>query len=59
MVTILVASNLLVGPIYGLYFTTTPLQGLALIQVFTTVFALSAGFISNARPTEILAVTAA
>ncbi|KAK3295073.1 uncharacterized protein B0H64DRAFT_402527 [Chaetomium fimeti] len=59
VITILVATNLLVGPIYGLYFTSTPLQRLALIQVFTTIFALCAGFMSNARQTEVFAVTAA
>ena len=58
MVTALVASSLLVGPIYSLYFVKEPLHRLALIQAFTTVFALCAGFISNARPTEILTATA-
>jgi hypothetical protein len=50
---------LLVGSIYGLYFAETPLQRLGLIQVFTTVFALCAGFMTNARRAELFAVTAA
>jgi hypothetical protein len=50
---------LLVGSIYGLYFAETPLQRLGLIQVFTTIFALCAGFMTNARRAELFAVTAA
>ncbi|KAG7287643.1 hypothetical protein NEMBOFW57_007156 [Staphylotrichum longicolle] len=59
LITILVAANLLVGSIYGLYFAETPLQRLGLIQVFTTIFALCAGFMTNARRAELFAVTAA
>ncbi len=58
-ITILVAANLLVGSIYGLYFASTPLQRLGLIQAFTTVFALCAGFMTHARRAELFAVTAA
>ncbi len=58
-ITILVAANLLVGSIYGLYFASTPLQRLALIQAFTAVFALCAGFMTHARRAELFAVTAA
>jgi hypothetical protein len=59
VITILVAANLLVGLIYALYFAGTPLQRLGLIQVFTTVFALYVGFMTNARRTDAFAVTAA
>jgi hypothetical protein len=59
VITILVAANFLVGSIYALYFAATPLQRLGLIQVLTTIFALCAGFMTNARRAELLAVTAA
>ncbi|KAK4148891.1 hypothetical protein C8A00DRAFT_47387 [Chaetomidium leptoderma] len=58
-ITILIAANLLVGPIYGLYFAQTPLQRLGLIQLFTTVFALCAGLVTNAKRAELFAMTAA
>jgi hypothetical protein len=59
IVTILVAANFLVGSIYALYYAKTPLQRLGLMQAFTTIFALSAGFMTNARRAELFAVTAA
>ncbi|KAK4032541.1 hypothetical protein C8A01DRAFT_20386 [Parachaetomium inaequale] len=59
VITILVAANFLVESIYALYFAATPLQRLGLIQVLTTIFALCAGFMTNARRAELFAVTAA
>jgi hypothetical protein len=59
VITILVSANLLVGSIYGLYFASTSIHRLVMIQGFTTVFALCAGFMTNARRAELFAVTAA
>ena len=58
-ISILVAAHFLVGSIlYGLYFAQTPLQRLGFIQVFTIVFALCAGLVTNAKRAELFAMTA-
>ena len=59
-ISILVAAHFVVGSIllYGLYFAQTPLQRLGFIQVFTIVFALCAGLVTNAKRAELFAMTA-
>jgi hypothetical protein len=58
-VTVLAATYLLVGPIFALYTAKDPWYRLVLIQLFTGIFALSAGFMTNARRAELFAATAA
>lgn len=59
IINILVASFLLIGSIIGLYFATNDALKLALIAVFTALFALSIGLMTNARRVEIFAATSA
>ncbi|KAL3473022.1 hypothetical protein BJX99DRAFT_234338 [Aspergillus californicus] len=59
IISIVVASFLLIGPIVGLFFAATDAVKLVLIAAFTALFALSVGLITNARRAEIFAATAA
>jgi hypothetical protein len=59
VISICVASFLLIGSIVGLYIVDDDAVRLALIAAFTAVFALSVGLMTNARRAEIFAATAA
>ncbi|KAL4862447.1 hypothetical protein BDV12DRAFT_190406 [Aspergillus spectabilis] len=59
IISILVASFLLIGSIVGLYFAKNNAVKLALVAAFTAVFAISVGLMTNARRAEIFAATAA
>ncbi|KAL3495319.1 hypothetical protein BJX62DRAFT_246055 [Aspergillus germanicus] len=59
VISICVASLLLIGSIVGLYLVDDDAVRLALIAAFTAVFALSVGLMTNARRAEIFAATAA
>jgi hypothetical protein len=59
LISFFVASLLLIGVIVGLYFEQDPKRRLVMIGVFTGIFALSVGLLTNARRAEIFAATAA
>ncbi|KAL4784619.1 hypothetical protein BJX76DRAFT_356853 [Aspergillus varians] len=59
VISILVASFLLIGSIVGLYFATGDALKLCLVAGFTAVFALCVGLMTNARRADIFAATAA
>ncbi|KAF6782351.1 hypothetical protein CSOJ01_16008 [Colletotrichum sojae] len=59
VVSIIIAAALLIGSIVGLYFAKNDITKLGLITLFTTMFALSVGLMTNSRRAEILAGTAA
>ncbi|GFF55802.1 monocarboxylate permease [Aspergillus lentulus] len=59
IISTLLAAILLIGSITSLYFATTDAVKLGLVAVFTLVFALSVGLMTNARRAEIFAATAA
>ncbi|KAI0467136.1 hypothetical protein F4859DRAFT_518350 [Xylaria cf. heliscus] len=58
MITVMVATVLLIGPILVLYFVKSPPGRLVLIAVFTAGFAGSVAIITNARRAEIFFGTA-
>ncbi|KAI0152714.1 hypothetical protein GGR57DRAFT_470082 [Xylariaceae sp. FL1272] len=58
IITILVATVLLIGPILALYFARSPSAKLALIAVFTAAFAGGVSLITRARRAEIFFGTA-
>ncbi|ORY70317.1 uncharacterized protein BCR38DRAFT_362064 [Pseudomassariella vexata] len=59
IVTIIVALIFLIGPMTGLNFASNPVTRLVLIAVFTAMFAVSLGLITNARRAEVFGATAA
>ncbi|KAL6809566.1 hypothetical protein J3E69DRAFT_351000 [Trichoderma sp. SZMC 28015] len=59
IISILIAASLLVGPITGLYFVANNAAKLGMLAVFTALFALSVGIMTNAKRAEIFASTAA
>lgn len=59
VISIIIAAALLIGSIVGLYFAGNDITKLGLITLFTALFALSVGLMTNARRAEIFAGTAA
>ncbi|KAF2436286.1 hypothetical protein EJ08DRAFT_655959 [Tothia fuscella] len=59
LINLLVAGLLLVGVIIWLYFEETPVKRLIIISVFTGIFGLSIGILTNARRAEIFGASAA
>jgi hypothetical protein len=59
LINFLIAGLLLIGVIVGLYFERRPEARLIMISIFTGIFALSVGLLTNARRSEIFAATAA
>lgn len=58
-INIIVAVLELICPIPSLYFVTNDAVRLGLVAGFTALFALSVGFMTNARRAEIFGATAA
>lgn len=59
LITIFVAATVLIGPITSLCYVTNDAAKLGIATVFTALFALSVGFLTNARRAEIFGATAA
>ncbi|KAF6827860.1 hypothetical protein CPLU01_08879 [Colletotrichum plurivorum] len=59
VISIIIAAALLIGSIVGLYFAKNDITKLGLITLFTAMFAVSVGLMTNARRAEIFAGTAA
>jgi len=59
IISVIVAWLLLLSPITALYLVQIPKAKLAMIHVFTIIFALSVALITNARRAELFAATAA
>ena len=53
------AAILLIGAIVSLYYVSSPRAKLALVAVYTLVFAMSVALCTNARKAEVFAATAA
>ncbi|KAI7778758.1 hypothetical protein LA080_001825 [Diaporthe eres] len=59
LVTISAAASFLLGPILGLYFLRNAAAKLAMVVLFTSLFAVKLSLITSARRAEIFAATAA
>lgn len=59
LVTISAAASFLLGPILGLYFLRNAAAKLAMVVLFTSIFAVIISLITSARRPEIFAATAA
>ncbi|KAL4866928.1 hypothetical protein BDV12DRAFT_210217 [Aspergillus spectabilis] len=59
IINILISLLLLIGSIVGLYFAESDALKLALVAAFTGAFAISVGFMTNARRAEVFGATAA
>ncbi|KAE8446494.1 hypothetical protein EG329_011957 [Mollisiaceae sp. DMI_Dod_QoI] len=59
MLSVLLAAILLVGAIVALYLVQSNLKRLGLVGVFTALFAISVGLLTNAKRVELFASTAA
>ncbi|KAK4103455.1 hypothetical protein N658DRAFT_421565 [Parathielavia hyrcaniae] len=59
VITVLTATNLLVGAIFALYYFEDKALRLVMIHVFITIFAVCAALMTNARRAELFAATAA
>jgi hypothetical protein len=57
--SILLSAFLLIGAIVGLYVVQHPVRRLAMIGVFTAIFAVGVGLLTNVRRAELFAATAA
>lgn len=59
VLTVLFATLLLIGAILGLYFVHSPGIRLAMVAVFTIIFALTVGVCTSAKRAEVFGATAA
>lgn len=59
VIVLVLAAILLIGAIVSLYYVSSPKAKLALVAVYTLVFAMSVALCTNARTAEIFAATAA
>lgn len=58
-IDLILAAILLIGAVVSLYYVQSPRAKLALVTVFTLVFAMSVALCTNARKAEVFAATAA
>lgn len=59
IISVILSAILLVGAITSLYYITGPQARLAMIAVYTCIFAITVGLLTSAKKAEIFASTAA
>jgi FtsH-binding integral membrane protein len=59
VIDLILAAILLIGAVVSLYYVSNPTAKLALVAVYTLLFAISVASCTNARKAEVFAATAA